>query len=199
MRNFLILPYKQPKAKYRQYTIDDIRAMQGEDEEMVNFAYDTAIDRMQEIRDDVKIVNTRTTLLLGYLAAMVAGLLVFLFRETPDGVVFFFKESTTQIEQNTKDFALILLGFYFGNIFLVAMTLINPTFLTYANNRPEYIMAQRNYNTDIKLIKVLSVKGLTENIEINMKRLYIFASWLRACIFFTFIAPFIAFAWAYFA
>ncbi len=197
MFNFLALPYRKRKTQHRDYTADDIKAMRGEDEAKVNFAYDTGITRMQEIETDVKIINARATLLLGYLATIVAGLLFFLFKESTNEVA----ENTEYLTeilfgQNAKDLAEILLIIYLINIFLVAITLINPTLAFHAHNEPECIMVEKE---PLKVIKIFEINGLQSDIESNMKRLYTLTSWLRGCIFLAFLAPFIAFAWASFA
>ncbi len=179
--NYLAIPYRQLKPEASQYNTNHF---QNVDEKIINFIYDDSIDRMREIKDDDKVISSRATLLLGYLATIVTGLLIILFGDI---------ELSIQIGQATKDFLWILLVIYPIEIFLVVVTLMNPNFLAYAHSQPKFIMEDMKPQMELRGIKVLYIYALQDNIEFNTERLYIRASWLRFCMLFTFLAPLVVF------
>ena len=186
MLNFSAILYSQPEPKEWYYDKADIKAMQSVNKDKVDFVHSDSVARMREIEENAKIINSRATLLLGYLAAIVTGLLIILFGNLP-----------IEIEESTKNLVEALVLVYLLNIFALAMSLISPNFLAYAHNQPKIIMEQPDPLIDSKVTKIIYINVLQENIESNTKRLHIQAIWLKSCILATFI-PLIPLAWTFF-
>ncbi len=175
-KKFVLKRFKTDLDIYKANGDYDKQKIKNIDIEKVNFTYGNAVAYMQEIDDDVKIINTRATLLLGYLAAIIAALVVVVFGGQDHSITPYIKNS-----------AAILLGVYLVNIFIIAVNLISPSFGARVNNEPESLMTQDIFQYDMKLIKIIATEVLQNRIKYNTNRLEELAWWLKNCIFLTFL------------
>ncbi len=144
------------------------------DKERISLAYDSGIAMMREINDGIKVINTRTTLLLGYLSAIVATL-------APLLVKGFFESGALYIW--------IVLATYLILIFVVSYLLTSPSLTAPSYNEPRKFMKKELLQYDIKLIKLFEIDLLQSRIyfsNIEQKRR---GRYLRNAIFATFIIP----------
>ena len=171
----------------------DANKIKNIDENKINFSRENALAYMQEIDDDVRIINTRTTLLLSYLAAIVAALVIFLSRDLAS--------ENIEYPLYISVLASILLCGYLGIIFFVGSKLISPSFGAYAHNEPKNLMVQGTFKHDIKLIKILETELLQDRIKFNANRLEKLTLHFRWSMFATFALLFfglvVAFVFAF--
>ena len=147
------------------------------DREKIDLAYNNGVSLLQEIDNGMKVINARTTLLLGYLATIVAALIAALIQD-----VF-------MVRQDMEAFIWVVLVAYLGLIFIIAYLLISPRFAGSIYNEPKNIINKNMFPYDIKLIKIFEIRLLQSRIEFNYKRQNKLSAYLKNSILATFMIP----------
>ncbi len=168
--------WKKDKSGKCKYEIKDSLDVS---DEKINFAYNNAISFMQEIKDGMKTINTRTTLLLGYLATLVTALSVFIFNYEKYSIFIII-------------FSLIVLSGYLIIIFIIAKKLISPSSGYSTYSEPKNLMNKAMFEYDIKMIKIFEIELLQDRISFNIQRQKKSAKYLKCCILATFAIPIIS-------
>ncbi len=173
-----------PRSKTRHIALDiytadgkdyDPKKIAALDREKVMLAYDNGIAMMQEIHEGMKVINTRATLLLGYLATIIATLAPLLIK----GDIFI---------EGTLYIWLVLVA-YSILIFVVAHFLTNPNLTASAHNAPKKIMTKEVFEYDMKMIKLFEADLLQKRIDINNDEQKRKAKYLKNAISAAFIIP----------
>ncbi len=173
-----------------QYDKDKIEKI---DIEKINFTYDNAVARMQQIDDDIKIIGTRSTWLLGLLTIIVLAFANLLFRNLN-----FLPEQDIGIIALLIKIVIVTIPFFCLTIIAIyTRRLIAPNFGIPAHNEPENLMTRETFQHDIKLIKILEIETLQDRINANVDRFSKLARIFNRLILFFFALGFYAFMFTY--
>ncbi len=163
---------------------DEIRGLDLS-QEKIDFSYNNGVAFLQDINDGMKIIHTRTTLLLGYLSTLVAALTIFLFNYS--------YEEIEGLDILIIAFSAIVLMGYLAIIFFIAIKLISPSFGAPIYNEPANLMNKEMFKYNLKMMKVFETERIQNRILFNLERQDKFSKSLKGCILATFILPILAF------
>ncbi len=172
--------FDKPKGDAESLTeLDDFFEAEVEkiSEEKMDLAYNSGISLLQEITDGMKVINTRTTLLLAYLAAIIATFLPLLLASNVFNYV------------GISLYIWFILAGYLILIFVIAYLLPSPHLTKPTHNEPLAIINKHTFMNDIKLAKFMEINEIQKRIEVNNEVQKRAAKYLQNSIVAAFIIP----------
>lgn len=147
--------------------------------EKIDFVYGNAIDYLKEIDNGMSVINTRTTLLLTYLASIVA----FLVNVIIKAKVINFAEYN----------AIAIVVEYIVIIFYITYHLILPRLGFSTQNEPKNFLTNDCFQYNYEIIKFFECENMQERINSNLKTQSRILTKFKYSIYFTFGFPIISF------
>ncbi len=172
--------FKRSKNKQKQQVsnwVSDIANSSNIDEQKINFVYENGIDYLKELELGMQTLNTRTTLLLTYLAAIIAF-----------SVNFALKTNICLLKID----ALFIVAEYVALVFYITLRLLTPSLGYAVKNEPRNLLIEGVMKFDLKKIKFSECENIQNRIKFNSDRQQNLLGHLKWAIGLTFSLPIIS-------